>query len=410
MRPYDKLKGFNELWRSWSHVKSSGLKSKSRDIRNETQEFDFNSPTKIKSISSKLSHRTFEFEAETGIKKSKPGKCGFRPIVMGPMVNRLVRRSILTTLQENEQIKAILETPHSFGGIKGKGVRTAVLRANEIVKSGSLYFLASDISNFFTSIPKEIVEKKLAGIVPDDDFNDLFRRSLVTELANMAQLRGDAQRFPIHDIGVAQGNCLSALVGNILLEEFDKQLNTKDVFCLRYIDDFILLGPSEKIVKAKFGEAIRILGDLGLSAYRPEPGSKKASCGLTKSGFKYLGCDLHEKIRPSRDAWLDLKESLEDLFKDSLTKMSNPTNAIFRRASFTSTLNQASLIVRSWGNQYAFCSDRKYFRDIDAHLDDMFMEYEKAYLLKRSAVRNTQDRRRIAGFFCLADCKDASKS
>ena len=59
--------------------------------------------------------------------------------------------------------------------------------------------------------------KIVMDAVKDQEFIDLFTRAITVELENMAQLREAANAFPIEDIGVAQGNSLSPLLGNLIL-------------------------------------------------------------------------------------------------------------------------------------------------------------------------------------------------
>ena len=79
----------------------------------------------------------------------------------------------------------------------------------------------------------------------------LFRQAIHVELSNLAALREHADRFPTEDIGVAQGSALSPLLGNIILADFDQRMNDGECRCLRYIDDFIVLGPSSAAVMAR---------------------------------------------------------------------------------------------------------------------------------------------------------------
>ena len=71
----------------------------------------------------------------------------------------------------------------------------------------------------------------------------------------MAGLREKFEAFPIGDIGVAQGNSLSPLLGNIILHSFDRAMNEGDCRCVRYIDDFIILAPTRKAALARMQKA-----------------------------------------------------------------------------------------------------------------------------------------------------------
>ena len=94
------------------------------------------------------------------------------------------------------------------------------------------------------------------------NFLELFERATQTTLANLAHLGEDAGLFPVADKGVAQGSPLSPLIGNILLREFDANMNGRGIVCVRYVDDFVMLGPSPSILMKAFARAQAELGRL----------------------------------------------------------------------------------------------------------------------------------------------------
>jgi hypothetical protein len=97
--------------------------------------------------------------------------------------------------------------------------------------------------------------------VSDQQFADLFESALATTLMNRLELeeRQHFLLFPDSETGVAQGSALSALAGNIALRHFDQQMNGREIVCVRYIDDFILLGKSQVKVRAAFASAQKLL-------------------------------------------------------------------------------------------------------------------------------------------------------
>lgn len=122
----------------------------------------------------------------------------------------------------------------------------------------------------------------------DQEFLELFTKAIAVELANMAQLREHAKAFPIEDIGVAQGNSLSPLLGNLFLYDFDQEFNKRPaVRCIRYIDDFIILAPSiEKFVRTPYSfEGIKKGKDEGMSAV---PAAIQAVLDAIGDGCKYV--------------------------------------------------------------------------------------------------------------------------
>jgi hypothetical protein len=53
------------------------------------------------------------------------------------------------------------------------------------------------------------------------------------------------------------------------LRDFDRAMNGRGVTCVRYIDDFLLLGPNQRAIEKAFGQAQKLLMEFGLRAYEP---------------------------------------------------------------------------------------------------------------------------------------------
>ena len=102
----------------------------------------------------------------------------------------------------------------------------------------------------------------------------------VTAYIDVLRRQGLDEIFPIGVEGVAQGSPLSRLIANLYLHDFDKVMNDAEVTCLRYIDDFLILGKDMGSVDRAFSKALTELKKLSLEAYRPSATSDKASSGL----------------------------------------------------------------------------------------------------------------------------------
>lgn len=188
----------------------------------------------------------------------------------------------------------------------------AVLHA---IGSGADYIIRSDIMSFFTRISKSAVTEIIAKAVSDDaEFMGLFTKAITVELENMAQLRGAAKAFPIEDVGVAQGNSLSPLLGNIILFGFDRELNKhNDVRCIRYIDDFIILAPSKSVAENTYAKARSLLAKLGM-----ETSAAKTQKASVEGGFEFLGIDIcNGLIRPGKKSRERMLGSIEKSLNES---------------------------------------------------------------------------------------------
>lgn len=202
----------------------------------------------------------------------------------------------------------------------------------------------------------------------DDVFTDFFRKAINVELSNLAELREKADKFPTHEIGVAQGNSLSPLLGNIILHDFDRQMNEGDCRCLRYVDDFIILAPTKNAAEARMRKAIKILGELGM-ALSPEKSSSTAT--LISDSFEFLGIELNNGlICPSRSA----QEKLSAKIKAELDKSTanfrklKSGQAVNKQHSLINTLKRVDGIVQGWGKHYRFCNDVRCFTNLDTDI------------------------------------------
>lgn len=343
-----------------------------------------------------------------GVPIKRPKKTD-RPIVIAPIQNRIVQRSILEVLQTQPSIQKYILVPTSYGGVKdpsnSKRVQDAVFKAYEESIKDKVWYIRSDIREFFTKIDRQKVINTISQLISDDKFMELLESALTTELSNLEELGHKAEIFPIHEIGVAQGCCLSPLAGNILLHDFDIQMNQRGIICLRYIDDILILGKKKEHVIKAFKTAQDLLNKLKLTAYDPDCDSAKAALGKTSDGFEFLGCHItHAGIYPSIKSRKNLIYKIEELFRLSGQSMRNPKLLQRQRMSLADTLKSTSNIIEGWGNQYSFCNSTSIFDEMDKEIDVLIKKYLGIYSQRRKKNCAVIDQRRLLGIQPLADC------
>jgi RNA-directed DNA polymerase len=333
-------------------------------------------------------------------------KDNFRPLVVAKVESRIVQRAIHDVLVTVPSIKQFVITPHSFGGVKKQeddefaAVPAAIQAVLKAIGNGGRYIIRSDISVFFTKISKPLVTEIVAKAVGDNaEFIDLFGKAIAVELENMSQLNGRAAAFPIYEIGVAQGNSLSPLLGNLVLYEFDHDLNKHaDVRCIRYIDDFIVIAPSREIAENTFSSAIKKLKNLGM-----EVSASKTQRAKVEDAFEFLGIEFANGfLRPCKKSQDRIIKSATKAFFDSVKafRESTKTNAMDQRLSLIETLSRISGIMQGWGKHYFFCNDSKCFEHLDKQIEVGLRHYLAAY---RDERQQTDDlgRWRLLGIEAL---------
>ena len=367
------------LHNAWRKVYASGKQSKSSETKQEIAAFNENADNKIDQIYRQLLKRKFRFKPSRGIPISK-GKKKYRPIVKSQIPDRIVQRSILDVLQGTQQIYEYISPETSFGGIEKRSVKDAIKMAYEAMQNGAKWHICSDIQDFFTKIPKDNVLQVISQFITDDEFNTLLKAAVKVELENLASLGERRDLFPIYEIGVAQGCCLSPLIGNILLHDFDIDLNGRGITCLRYIDDFIILGPTQMSVKAAFKSASKKLNGMGFSVYDPFVDNRKAHFGPTDQGIEFLGCEIIPGlIRPSKKARAVMLDKVEKILKENSQLLSDPSKVFAKGKSLIETLSYVSNVIMGWGNQYSFCNDFALMKELDRQIDVLIANYLQKY-------------------------------
>lgn len=299
-------RSLRSLEAAWRNVRSNGFNSKSPIVQKEIRQFDDDAYGKLRSLQARLVHGSFVFPPARGVPIPKSNKKDIRPLVVASVETRIVQRAILDTMQGVAPLQGHFRNPYSFGGIKRgedaelAAVPAAIQAVLDAIGAGGAYVVCADITAFFTRISKSAVADIVASVIDDAEFMSLFRRSIHVELENLAALREHADRFPTKDIGVAQGSALSPLLGNIILADFDRRMNADGCYCLRYIDDFIVLGPSPTAVMARLRLGRQLLVALGMAL---SPGKTSPHAISVSEGFEFLGIELKNGlIRPAAKA------------------------------------------------------------------------------------------------------------
>ena len=406
---YRKVHRLDRLESAWRQVHENGMQSTSLETKGEIEEWAKRARGRLAKLQRSLREGSFSFLPQIGVTPKKRSGKGHRPIVLAPIESRIVQRAILEVLQRQPRLKRLSEARGSFGGIKERGVTDAIAAVVAAVNRGARYYLRSDIKDFFTDIPRERVITMVAGAIPDERFVSLLEKATTTELANLTALRGLADLFPTHELGVAQGCALSPFFGNLLLSDFDRRLNGRGITCLRYIDDFLILGPKPRKVMAAFESGQRILRDLSMEAYDPRDGTGKSQMGSVEEGLTFLGCELRPGlIRPTKASRKRLLGTVRDRLKESTEAMVDPLQCYRSRDSAASTLLDIGNVLRSWGNQYKFCNDRNLMAHLDQQVSAMVIDYLRSLRQRvrgASADKGHEIWRRLLGVHLLLDSR-----
>jgi retron-type reverse transcriptase len=402
-RLYNKVKSRRTLERSFRKVRDHAVRSPSRETRQAVSEFGKDFFGSIDKLQKRLGKGNFEFHPQRGIAKRKRNSPDYRPLVVAPFEDRIIQRAILEVLIEDvSAVKQVMSTQTSIGGIPGRGVRNAIELVVKAMEEGAKYFVRSDIESFFTRIPKAQVKSFIADHVRDREFVSLFDRALDTELENLDELAEHKSLFPLGDDGVAQGSALSTLAGNIVLNDFDHALNDRGIICVRYVDDFLILGPDESRVKKAFESSQALLSNLKMRAYSPWLQGDKAAHGLVSKGFTFLGCDINSDgkvIQPSRRARTKLIRDVATVFAEALSglaKVLKSGHAVEMKFCYGQVIVRVSTIISGWRHAFRFCNCSPTFESLNHEIDKLIQNFS-AEFRKVVAAEPLRVRRHLLG-------------
>ena len=406
-----RLSNLTSLNKAWRVVRQSALQSPSLRITRLAKEFDQNSIQNLREIERALKEDAFVFKGVYARLLPRPGKSP-RPLAVAPIASRIVQRAILDILWANPKIKRRVKNKNSFGGIEKRGVKDALIEVSKCLHQGYNYYITSDISDFFQNINRQETNNLIFSLLQDKSINELVEDSLKCEILNSThkEIQSHINLFPKDQIGVLQGCCLSPLYGNIFLSDFDEEMNSLNgIRCIRYIDDFIILGKRQPILLKAFAKAIEMLEQKGLRAYKlKEPNTKAKSGDVRKAPIAFLGCSVEKgRVRPLNKARANLLNKVDEWLTASITQMNNSKLDVPLENSYVKTIFNVNNLLKGWAGAFSFCNDPTFFRNLDGEILTKFHNYHHSYQKVLAKFSDPQKRQRLFGLQLIFDSTGA---
>jgi RNA-directed DNA polymerase len=198
---------------------------------------------------------------------------GKRLICAGSTRDKLVQRAVLTVL---EPLGEALFREASYGYRPQCTREMALARLREWVRRGWVWLGDADIQSCFDHIPHRAVLRRLKRLCGDREVVRLTR--LWLESVPPAFRPNGSGR------GLPQGMLLSPFLCNLHLHALDLKLERRSIPYVRFADNFIVLGRTEKEAKRALRAASRKLWWLGLSLH-----PKKTRVIRSSSKHRFLG-------------------------------------------------------------------------------------------------------------------------
>ena len=152
---------------------------------------------------------------------------GVRKLGIPTVLDRFIQQAVMQVLQRKWDPTF---SDHSYGFRPGRSAHQAVAAAQQYIAAGYRWVVDLDLEKFFDRVNHDKLIAKIAERVSDKRLLKLIRAFL------RAGVMEDGLVSPV-DEGTPQGGPLSPLLSNIVLDEFDRELERRGLRFARYADD-----------------------------------------------------------------------------------------------------------------------------------------------------------------------------
>jgi len=269
---------------------------------------------------------------------------GERALGIPTVVDRLIQQAV------HQVISPIFEkdfSESSYGYRPKRSAQQAVQDARKYVSEGRRWVVDIDLEKFFDRVNHDILMARVARKVKDKRILLLIRRYLQAGIMEDGLTKASTE-------GTPQGGPLSPLLSNILLDDLDKELESREHKFCRYADDSNIYVHTQRA-----GERVKESVTLFLSNRLKLKVNEAKSAVDRPWKRKFLGytitMDKEPRLRASKQAIVKFKDTLR---------------AIFRRGRgcnmgrlITEELNP---VIRGWGNYFSLTRVKSVPEELDS--------------------------------------------
>ena len=152
---------------------------------------------------------------------------GVRKLGIPTVLDRMIQQAVMQVLQRRWD-RTFSE--YSYGFRPGRSAHQAVAQAQQYIAEGYRWVVDLDLKKFFDRVCHDKLMAKIAERVGDKRLLKLIRAFLT------AGVMENGLVSPVGE-GTPQGGPLSPLLSNIMLDEFDQELERRGLRFARYADD-----------------------------------------------------------------------------------------------------------------------------------------------------------------------------
>jgi len=231
---FEELCNERKLLQGWREVRKNRGTS---GIDGQTIEtFELRLSEEIKQLQTELVNWTYKPQPVRRVEIPKPDGAGVRLLGVPCIRDRVVQTAIKQLL---EPILDPLFSENSYGFRPGRNQAQAVESAQRIVQSGKGFVVDIDLSKFFDTVNQDRLIGRLGKEIEDKRILKLIGMTLRSGVMK------DGKVTPTKE-GTTQGSPLSPLLSNLVLDELDKEIESRGLEFCRFADDCNIFVKTER--------------------------------------------------------------------------------------------------------------------------------------------------------------------
>ena len=279
-------------------------------------------------------------DAVKSVEIPKPDGKGIRLLGIPTVKDRVIQQAIyqvLNPLFDGEFSQS------SFGFREGRNAHQALRKSSEYIKGGKGIVVDIDLEKFFDRVNHDRLMHRLSQKIGDKVLLRLIRRYLQSGILTGGLI---SQRIE----GTPQGSPLSPLLSNIVLDELDKELESRGHQFCRYADDcniYVRTQKSGERVMQSIGKFIEERLKLRIN--------RQKSKVVPSCETKFLG------YRIVKDGKLTISPANINRLKDKVRKITKRNRGIPLKL----LISELNCVLRGWLQYFRYSRWRSDFIELD---------------------------------------------
>ena len=295
-------------------------------------------------IKEQLLQGRYQPQAIKRVEIPKPGSQEKRKLGIPCVIDRLIQQALLQVLQWRWDPTF---SAFSYGFRPGRSAHQAVAQAQVYIEQGYNYVVDIDLEKFFDQVCHDRMMSRLAERITDKRVLKLIRAFLQAGI-----LAEGLITLPTE--GTPQGSPLSPFLSNVVLDELDKELETRGLRFCRYADDSNIYVRSARAGMRVMASISRFITQRLKLKVNGEKSAVDRPWNRSFLGFSFTGGKLPKRRKIAPKALARFKAQVKALTRRNQGR------------SLRQVVTTLSEYLRGWIGYFGFCQTPAVLRDLDS--------------------------------------------